>query len=73
METIVPLLVALPLATAFIVVVAAHVPGLKRQTGALAIAVILANLVLGVSLLTLGDGSVYVGGWSPTGTDWSKF
>lgn len=63
MAALVPLLVALPLGVAFIVVVFAHVRGLRSVIGLLAMATMLANLVMSVWLLAGGNISVFVGGW----------
>ena len=70
MEQTVPLLVALPLAAAFAIVVMAHVAGIKRLTGALAVLIVLANLVIGVVLLggRLEPIRIYIGGWKPATT-----
>ncbi|MBL7132815.1 MAG: NADH/ubiquinone/plastoquinone (complex I) [Phycisphaerae bacterium] len=65
MEQTVPLLVVLPLAAAFAIVVMAHVAGIKRLTGALAVVIVLANLVIGVSLLGGQIKPIFIGGWGP--------
>ena len=63
MEYLVPLPVALPLGSAFAVVLMAHVPGIKRLTGLLATAAIAANLVIALILLTGEPINLFVGGW----------
>ncbi len=68
MEQTVPLLVALPLAAAFAIVVMAHVAGIKRLTGVLAVVIVLANLVIGVALLGARLDPIYIGGWGPEKT-----
>jgi multicomponent Na+:H+ antiporter subunit D len=72
MEPLVPLLVALPLLTAFLVFVLAHVP-LRRTaddyhlTYAPAVAAVAANLVICIALLRTGPLSVFVGDWGVAG------
>ncbi len=68
MEQFVPLLVALPLAAAFAIVVMAHVAGIKRLTGALAVLIVLANLLIGVALLGDQIKPIFIGGWGPEKT-----
>ena len=64
MESVVPLLVVVPLGAAFAIVAMAHVRGLRRVTGSLAVAAVLANLVMAVWLIGV-DVRVFVGGWGP--------
>jgi len=63
MEPLVPLLVAVPLGVAFAVVLLAHVRGLRRLTGLLAVAAVVANLA--ISLVLIGGPTIntFVGGW----------
>ena len=65
MEALVPMLVAVPLGVAFAVVVLTHVSGLKRFTGPLAVAAVLVNLVISISLVGAGPVHIFVGGWGP--------
>jgi len=65
MESLVPSLVAVPLGVAFVVVVLAHVRGLKRVTGLLAVAAVLANLVVSIYLIGAEPLRFFVGGWGP--------
>ena len=58
MELILPLLVAIPLGTAFIVVIMAHVKGLKTLTSAVAMGAVAAALV--VSIVLIGTGPLYL-------------
>jgi len=68
MNVLVPLLVGIPLGTAFAVVVAAHVGALKRLVRPLAILAIAANLAVGVGLLASGQtGTVWAGNWDGDG------
>jgi multicomponent Na+:H+ antiporter subunit D len=69
MKPIVPLLVALPLATAFAVVAMAHVKALKRLIVPLAVAVVAVNLILAVALLGTDVPRIFVGRWGPTAED----
>ncbi len=68
MESMVPLLVGLPLGVAFCVVAMAHVKALSRLIAPLAIGIVLVNLVMALSLLGAGDVHVFVGEWGPDGT-----
>ena len=63
MESLVPLLVAVPFGVAFLIVILAHVRGARRLTGALAAAATLVNLVVAVCLLNSGSVSIFVGTW----------
>jgi len=63
MEILLPLLVALPLGVAFGIVILAHVPALRRATGVLAAAAVLANLVIAVRIFNLPSMAFHVGGW----------
>ncbi len=63
MEQLVPLLVALPLGAAFLIVMIAHAGPLKRLTTPLAVLAVLVNLLIAVRLLWTGVLHVYVGGW----------
>jgi len=65
MEALLPMLVAVPLGVAFIVVVSAHVKGLGRLTPLMAAAAVLANLVMAVWLLGGEPVRLFVGGWGP--------
>jgi multicomponent Na+:H+ antiporter subunit D len=69
MKELVPLLVALPLGTAFLVVVLAHIKAVTKLTGPLTVLAVAANLVL-ACLLWTGAGtdssavvSIWGGGW----------
>jgi len=69
MNELVPLLVAVPLAAAFVIVILAHVRGVARLTGLLAALAIAANLVVTIVLWTAAAGdpdyivSVWAGNW----------
>ena len=63
MEQLVPLLVALPLGAAFLIVMIAHAGPLKRLTTPLAVLAVLVNLLIAGRLLWAGALHVYVGGW----------
>ena len=63
MENFVPLLVALPLGAALVIVVMAHLKVLKSLTAAVATAIVLVNLAIGLLLLRTGDINIYIGGW----------
>ena len=63
MKTLVPLFVVLPLGGAFAVVALAHIKGLKRLTGPLAVAVVLFNLIAAVAALGGEPVRLFVGGW----------
>ncbi len=65
MKVLVPLLVGIPLGTAFVVVIAAHVKSLSRLVRPLAVLAIAANLIIGVVLLTghFGAARVWAGNW----------
>ncbi len=65
MESFVPMLVAIPLGVAFLVVVVAHIKGLKWVTAPITALAVLANLVIAVALLGQGSYSIYLGGWGP--------
>ncbi|MHC4788131.1 MAG: complex I subunit 5 family protein [Planctomycetota bacterium] len=67
MVSIVPLLVALPLGMAFLVVAMAHVKGLKRFTAPLAVLAVFANLILTLSLLGVDVPRIFIGQWGPDG------
>ena len=68
MDALVPLLVAVPLGVAFIIVVMAHVSGIRRFTGTLAVVAVLVNLVFAAMLVGTGNQRVFVGGWTPAKT-----
>jgi multicomponent Na+:H+ antiporter subunit D len=72
MMQLVPLLVILPLGAAFCAVAMAQVGALKRWTGGLAVAAVLANLVLALLLFGTGDQSLFVGGWGAEGPTGAK-
>ena len=63
MEAIVPLMVAMPLGAAFVLVAISHAKGAKRLTGWLTLAAVLVNLVLALVLLSGEVGTVFVGAW----------
>ena len=69
MNVLVPLLVGIPLGTAFLVAVVAHLKPLSGLVRPLALLAVAANLIIGVLLLTggYGAGSVWAGGWSGQG------
>ncbi len=67
-QTLVPLMVAVPLGVGFVIVALAHVRGLNRLVGACCVAGTLACLVMAVVLLGTGPIRVYVGGWGPQRT-----
>lgn len=62
-QTLVPLMVVVPLGTGFVIVALAHVRGLSRLVGACCVAATLACLVMALVLLGTGPIRVYVGGW----------
>ena len=68
MESIVPLLVALPLGAAFLAVALPHGKGVRHLTTPLCLAAVLANLVLSLLLLRGQVAPVFVGGWGPNNT-----
>jgi len=68
MDALVPLLVAVPLGVAFVIVVMAHVSGIRRFTGTLAVVAVLVNLVFAAMLVGPGDQRVFVGDWIPAKT-----
>jgi multicomponent Na+:H+ antiporter subunit D len=68
METLVPLMVAVPLGVGFVIVAIAHVRGLNRLVAACCVAATLACLVMAVVLLGTGPIHVFVGGWGPQRT-----
>jgi multicomponent Na+:H+ antiporter subunit D len=64
MNSLLPLLVGLPLGAAFCIVAMAHLRGLKRLTAPLAVLIVLANLVLALVLLSGDDVRAFIGGWT---------
>jgi len=68
MQQLVPLLVALPLGGGFVILVLAHVRGLARAAGLLTVAIVLANLAIGVALVGADVAPIFVGGWGPDRT-----
>ncbi|MCJ7543560.1 MAG: NADH/ubiquinone/plastoquinone (complex I), partial [Phycisphaerae bacterium] len=68
METLVPLMVAVPLGVGFAIVAMAHMRGLKRLVAGCSVAAVLACLVMALALLGAGTIRVYVGGWGPERT-----
>ena len=68
MEAIVPLMVALPLGAAFVLVAISHAKGANRLMGPLTLVAVLGNLVLAVVLLSGEVDPVFVGGWGPEKT-----
>jgi multicomponent Na+:H+ antiporter subunit D len=68
METLVPLMVAVPLGVGFAIVAIAHIRGVSRLVGACCVAGVLACLVMALVLLGGGTVHVYVGGWGPQRT-----
>jgi len=68
MQAIIPLFVAIPLGVAFGIVALAHVKGLRRVTGSLAVAAVLVNLVFAVFTLGADMPTVFIGGWGPDNT-----
>ncbi len=67
-QTLVPLMVAVPLGAGFAIVAMAHMRGLKRLVAACCVAGVLACLVMALVLLGGGTVHVYVGGWGPPHT-----
>ena len=74
MESVVPLLVVVPLGAAFVIVALAAWPGqgagaklAKRLVGVIAMLVMLANLAIAVTLLGTDVGPIFIGGWGPDG------
>ncbi|MHC4716161.1 MAG: complex I subunit 5 family protein, partial [Planctomycetota bacterium] len=67
MDYVVPLFVAVPLGAAFAIVAMAHIVGMKRLTGWLAVAVVVFNLAAAVTVLGDETLRVYVGGWGGPG------
>ena len=68
MESFVPIVVVAPLGVAFLAIILAHVPSLRRTISPFAVLVVLGNLVLAVRFLFRDVGPVYIGGWGPGGT-----
>ena len=62
---LVPLLVALPLGVAFLIVPMAHVRSIRRLASPLALAAVLANLLISLSLLGVKIAPISIGGWGP--------
>ena len=74
MKELVPLLVAIPLGTAFLVVVLAHLKSTKGLTGPVAWLAVAANLALGVTLWAgaYSQGQpwrIWLGGWENLGVE----
>ena len=69
MQTLVPLLVGIPLGAAFLVVILAHVRAAARLTGPIATLAVATCLVIGVLLCVLahsdttGTASIWMGNW----------
>ena len=68
METLVPLLVALPLGCAFGVVIMAQFAALKRLAMTIALGAVAITLFLSVFLLDAAVGPIFIGGWGPDST-----
>ena len=62
---LVPLLVALPLGVAFLIVPMAHVGSIRRLVSPLALAAVLANLLISLALLGVKIAPISIGGWGP--------
>ncbi len=69
MKEILPLFVALPLGGAFAIVAMAHLGGLKRLTGPLAVLLVLLNLAGALVAVGIGGETLrlYIGQWGPGG------
>ena len=65
MESLVPLLVAVPLGVAFLVVILAHIRSLRRAVSTVAVLAVAANLVIALVLLPTKLQPIFVGGWGP--------
>ncbi len=63
MDAIVPLLIAMPLAAAFAVVVISQFTSGRRLALPLAVIVVAANLVVAAFLLRAGPANMFIGGW----------
>ena len=74
MERLVPLLVGIPLGTAFLLAILAHVKAVSRLTGLIATLAVAANLAIGAALWFAGHGDpdyvvrVWAGNWDGLGT-----